>query len=352
MKNIAVATLFVILCIVISVVYGAEMAPCTKHSDCSKRELCFTAGGGKRSNGICSKKTMVEVGELAQQASLSFVEVAETKVRTKGNVAGVGELKLSAPTGKSATFRLGRDIAQSYSISANSEGEFNIRQGNKESPYLAVKGNSVKTNTKVLKGKDVDAGEGYAVGSMLQWGLAVSDTFDIATGKVKNSTRGWEAEHASMDMEIQSCGGVTMLGGPGAFTVGEVSKVYTGLRKHSAIRVVATFHMIDLWMGEYAYLKISTGAPNAQGIPESEYVWTQSYSAAASTSQQASGVNVCGDEQVVEMKFSVPIDISSKHSSDTLKVTFGTKLGKNAETNLGGASWGLSKVDLYLKSEQ
>ena len=69
MKNIAVATLFVILCIVISVVYGAEMAPCTKHSDCSKRELCFTAGGGKRSNGICSKKTMVEVGELAQQAS-------------------------------------------------------------------------------------------------------------------------------------------------------------------------------------------------------------------------------------------------------------------------------------------
>ena len=52
------------------------------------------------------------------------------------------------------------------------------------------------------------------------------------------------------------------------------------------------------------------------------------------------------------MKFSVPIDISSRHSQDTLKVTFGTKLGKNAETNLGGASWGVSKVDLYLKSEQ
>ena len=96
----------------------------------------------------------------------------------------------------------------------------------------------------------------------------------------------------------------------------------------------------------------SASAPNAQGVPESEYVWTQSYSAAASTSKKASGVNVCGDEQVVEMKFSVPIDITAKHSSDTLKVTFGTKLGIISETNLVGASWGLSKVDLYLKSQQ
>ena len=348
-----VANFAFILCIVVvSNVNGTEMAPCAKHSDCSQRELCFTAGGEKATKGVCTKRTIMEVEELAQQTPLSFVEVEEHKVDAKGNVAGVGELKLSAPVGKSATLRLGRVVEKSYSISANSEGEFNIRQGDKESPYLAVKGNSVKTNTKVLKGKDVDAAEGYAVGPMLQWGVAVTDTFDIARGKSKNSTRGWEAEHASMDMEIQSCGGVTMLGGPGAFTVGEISKTYTGLRKHSAIRIIATFHMIDLWMGEYAYLKVSTGAPNAQGVPESEYVWTQSYSAAASTSKKASGVNVCGDEQVVEMKFSVPIDITAKHSSDTLKVTFGTKLGKNAETNLGGASWGLSKVDLYLKSQQ
>lgn len=353
MKSIAANAVLVFLCVVATTVYGLEMAPCSKHADCAQRELCFTAQGGKAASGVCTMKSMSEIEQLSQPvASTSFAELDEKKVEAKGNVAGVGELKLSASVGKSATLQLGRDAARSYAIATNGEGEFNIRQGGKTTPYLSIKGNSVQTNTRMLKGKDVDAGQGYKVGPMLQWGLAVSDTFDIAKGKAKNSTRGWEAENADMDMQIQSCGGVTMLGGPGAFTVGEISKTYSGLRKHTAVRVVATFHMIDLWMGEYAYLKLSTGAPNAHGVQESEYVWTQSYSAAASTSSKASGLNVCGDEQVVEMKFSVPIDISSRHSQDTLKVTFGTKLGKNAETNLGGASWGVSKVDLYLKSEQ
>ena len=81
-----------------------------KHSDCSQRELCFTAGGEKATKGVCTKRTIMEVEELAQQTPLSFVEVEEHKVDAKGNVAGVGELKLSAPVGKSATLRLGRVV--------------------------------------------------------------------------------------------------------------------------------------------------------------------------------------------------------------------------------------------------
>lgn len=347
------AALVTVCCTLLVVVHSTELSPCARHSDCSPSERCFLARGELDNSiqGICTGKS---IDTLASPVSASsFIEVEESrKTEEKGNVAGNGELRLAAPKGKSSTVRLGREPKRSYSVGVDGEGEFFVREGEEANPYLSVKDDVVQMNTKVLHAKNVNAKDGFKVGPVLQWGMAVSDTFSTQDKGKANSTRQWQADDASMEMNVQACGGVTMLGGPGAFSTGEVSKTYTGLRPHTAVRVVATVHLIDLWMGEFVYMKLSTGAVNAQGIPESEYVWTKSYSAASSTSAKASGVNICGDEQVVEMEFSVPIDVSARHTKDSLKITFGSKLGKSADTSLGGASWGISRVDLFLKSQE
>ena len=57
----------------------------------------------------------------------SFIEVEETKVEEKQNVAGDGELRLAAALGRAATVHLGRDPKLSYSVGVDGDGEFAVR---------------------------------------------------------------------------------------------------------------------------------------------------------------------------------------------------------------------------------
>ena len=170
-----------------------------------------------------------------------------------------------------------------------------------------------------------------------------------------------------MNLGVTTCGGVTMLGGPSdgdansGFHRGEISKVFHNLRNHSALRVSASLHFIDLWLGEFAYMKVSSGSKSAASSSGGgaavvdEYVWTKSYHAAsgmgtANHKHPPSGLNICGDSNVVENDFVSNIDVSVPHNMDWVKITFGSKLPPTASAAVGGASWGLSRIDLMVKN--
>merc|ERR1711865_1024964 len=91
-----------------------------------------------------------------------------------------------------------------------------------------------------------------------QWKLVKQEQFDV-------SAEGWS------NTSTTACGGYQMLGGYRMFAGGEVKKTFENLPAHKMLRVVANFHFIDAWTGEYAYSRV-----------DDNYVWTDTYSHEAS----------------------------------------------------------------------
>jgi len=126
-----------------------------------------------------------------------------------------------------------------------------------------------------------------------------------------------------------------MLGGYCVLSTGSINKNYTGLPPHTKLRIMATFHFIDDWTGETAYMQTNTG-PNG----EYEYLWTEAYD----STQNVGGINVCGNPLFPEGRFSAPIDITIPHTTDTLSLAFGTTLDQDACEE----SWGISNIAIYI----
>lgn len=149
-----------------------------------------------------------------------------------------------------------------------------------------------------------------------QWKLVKQEQFDV-------SAEGWS------NTSTTACGGYQMLGGYRMFAGGEVKKTFENLPAHKMLRVVANFHFIDAWTGEYAYSRV-----------DDNYVWTDTYSHEAS----AGSVNVCG-RSTAEGKFAVPIEVSIPHTGSKAKVSFGSTIDQDPDDE----SWGVSSVAIYVK---
>lgn len=135
--------------------------------------------------------------------------------------------------------------------------------------------------------------------------------------------------------QITTCGGVNLLGGYKILSRGNNTKVFKDLPVHKMVRITATFHFIDGWLGEAAYLMANIGN---QG--RDEYLWTDLYDSHATGNK----INVCGNAEVGEGKFSVPIDVVFAHAQDTIKLTFGSKSDQNPDVE----SWGISNLSIHL----
>lgn len=81
------------------------------------------------------------------------------------------------------------------------------------------------------------------------------------------------------------------------------------MSSHEFIKVKANFHFIDAWSGESGFMKVDGKTSELQ------YVWTEKYDFSKATN----GINICG-AAYSESKFSVPIEITLKHSKDSLTV--------------------------------
>jgi hypothetical protein len=135
-----------------------------------------------------------------------------------------------------------------------------------------------------------------------QWAVAHHDDFE---GKVE----GWSTK------ETSSCDGAdTHLAGHCKNVNGEVTKTYTGLPEHTHIRVQARYHFLDSWEGETAFAKI-----------DNKIVWTDTNDVRGLNPDTKS---ICGGEHA-DSKFSVPVDVTTRHSADSITISFGATLDEH-----------------------
>jgi len=134
-----------------------------------------------------------------------------------------------------------------------------------------------------------------------QWALAVHEDFE-------EKVNGWSSN------AVSACEGNKHLAGHCQENGGEVSKTFSGLGKeHTHLRIQANFHFLDSWEGESAYLKIGD-----------KVVWTDVHD----TRSLLDGVDVCGGEHP-DTKMAVPIDVTIRHTDDTVDVAFGGLLDEH-----------------------
>jgi len=230
--------------------------------------------------------------------SLNFLETA---IQQSGGVGGFGAINTTSLTinsgpSRESTLVLGDTSSNSaFTVALTSEGSFEIRfQG--QSAFTVGPDGQVTVNGKITSSGVVRIGQTLNFAGVSQWMLALSETFTIGGSGWTNSS-------------VSTCGSPDkpILGGYGVFAGGEVSKQYQQLPAHNQIRFKATFHFIDGWTGETAYLKL-----------DHQVVWTDMHDYMTSKN----GINICGSASAAESKFAVPIDVVIPHTASSMAVTF------------------------------
>jgi len=212
------------------------------------------------------------------------------------------------------------ELGKLYAVGASADGALVFSSSGGE--LLSVRGGELHS-TVPLQAALVNAGS-VVLGGVAQWTTVLAEDF-------AKSTEGWS--HTS----VTTCGGVTMLGGYCQFAQGEVTRTVSGLPAHSQLRIQATYHFIDRWVGETAFMKLNLGTDGAM-VP----VWTEAHA----QDHEKSGLNVCGSETVHEGKFAVHIDVTVPHTQPTLQVAFGSTMDAQDPCD---ESWGVSSFQVSVR---
>merc|ERR1719217_914641 len=183
----------------------------------------------------------------------------------------------------------------------------------------------LQINAPRLEVQSLNVAGDMTVGGVAQWRLVAAEDFTSAGA-------GWSRG------DVTKCGGISMLGGFCKFGKDEVKKSFSGLPPHKQVRIVATYHFIDRWIGESGYLKMNIGRGAGPVL-----VWSEQH-----TQQEAKhGLNLCGQEATPEGKFSVPIDVSVPHTEDSVAVTVGSTMDSSDPCD---ESWGISGFEIWTRN--
>lgn len=217
-----------------------------------------------------------------------------------------------------------------FSVGTDASGNFVIQRGaDPNTPAIF----SISTDDEVhlrsrrtsVRNLNVLPSGNVVVNGVSQWRLLRSE--DFATG----GGVGWSRA------SVTQCAGITMLGGFCRFAKGEVKKTFANLPMHGQVRIMATYHFIDRWVGEAGYMKLNIGMSG-----EPVVVWSEQHSQEMSVH----GISICG-QGTPEGKFAVPIDITMPHTQAALEVTFGSTMD---DMDPCDESWGVSGVELYIRN--
>jgi len=140
---------------------------------------------------------------------------------------------------------------------------------------------------------------------------------------IQNDVRQWAVTHHE-DFEqdvagwssnaVGSCDGVDHHPGGHCNNVnGELKKTFANLGEHTYVRVQARYHFLDSWEGETAFAKIGD-----------RVVWTDTNDIRGMFDAKS----ICGGDHP-DTKFSVPIDVTIRHTGDSVDVSFGSTLDEN-----------------------
>lgn len=234
--------------------------------------------------------------------------------------------------GGAPTLVLGaQDAPHRYEVGVDGGGALTVThtEGATVSELLSVRNGQLHT-TVPLQAGHVQL-TGWSVAGVSQWVLVARDDFSEPPAPMTDGA-GWSETATSQ------CGGVAMLGGYCHFGKQEVTRTLAGLPPHTQIRIQATYHFIDRWVGETGYMKMDIGTDGGQ-VP----VWTESHS----QDHEVHGMNVCGQEKVHEGKFAQRIDVSVPHNKPSVTLAFGATMSTEDPCD---ESWGLSNLEVYVRA--
>merc|ERR1719359_442603 len=212
-----------------------------------------------------------------------------------------------------------------FAMGTDAAGNFEVQQASSLSPLLSLdSSNTLHLGSARVEAQSLDAQSGFSVRGVKQWQLVQSEDFS-------RQGAGWSRT------DVSQCAGVNMLGGFCKFSRGEVNKTFAGLPPHKQLKIVASYHFIDRWIGETGYMKLNVGTNNCPVT-----VWSERH-----TQQEVqNGLSLCGDAGTPEGKFSVPIDVVVPHHKDSVTVTFGSTMD---DADPCDESWGISSLEVHVR---
>lgn len=213
-----------------------------------------------------------------------------------------------------------------FAMGTDSAGNFVVQQASAIAPIVSLdSANTLHLGSQKVEAVALDAQSGLSVRGVKQWQLVYSEDFSAGGA-------GWSRS------EVSQCAGVNMLGGFCKFSRGEVNKTFSGLPPHKQLRVVATYHFIDRWIGETGFMKLNVGMGDCATV-----VWSERHS----QQEAKNGLSLCGDAGTPEGKFSAPIDVTVPHHKDSVTVSFGSTM---EDADACDESWGISSVEIHVRN--
>lgn len=360
MRNYAVLVA-VALCLASAVTSIETNAPCKAHADCDLKsgEACYFSHA--EASGFCFS----EIAEAPVKPAVKTAPIKTGPTMKRGGIVVQGEqgqaAVLSVKSGK-----------KGYRVGAFGEpARFAVQQigGDKVDVLsIAPTTGNVMMKSKVLRTTSIEAESRLRVNSVPQWSIVMREDYltDPTTQTVKGA-EGWKSVPAivgknAVQVQVSRCGGLTLLGGVNNFDqAGSAAKIFkvpvaAGTKE---LRVTARFHFIDMWLGQSGYLKVAFPSEGTDGQYEKgQVVWSSQYETAPDgITPQVKLLDVCGNPNVGEHKFSVPIDIvvplpgrssTSVAEKVELKLEFGSTWAVPADENKNNeGSWGISGVEFW-----
>lgn len=257
-------------------------------------------------------------------AALAFASLSCALGQQKSGIS-MSQLNLNAGEDQPAFINFGQE-SRVYTVGAKKTGFF-IEYQDEDLLSIDPKGNVViRTDSVVMNALSTSS---LIIEGVPQFSVYALESFD----SMSPFEAGWFG--GERNTPTMNCSVFTIL--TGALyskklpDMDSFSKHYEDLPDHDQIRLQATVHFVDDWQGESAYMKI-----------DDHYVWTTSHDQRSARGS----INVCGNGKFSESKFTVPIDVTLKHSGKKLKVSFGSTLDNTAI-----AAFGMSSLTVMLRSK-
>ena len=245
---------------------------------------------------IDNKKSPIKLNKDLNIKSLISREITSDKMEINGNI----KITTSSNVDKINVNKL------------TTENLF-IDKINTENKPLTINGNIIIKNE--IETEKFES-ENLIINGVKQFKLIKNDNFNL-------NSSGWNFD------KINKCNnGHFHLGGYCNLAEKEISKKYKNLPKHSFIRIIATYDMIDNWNGEMGYMKI-----------DNIINWAK-----IGKSNLKNGINFCGDNKFYD-NIGEKIDVILEHNNDEVEITFGSTLKGNPCKH----SYGIGNVMLYIK---
>lgn len=247
-------------------------------------------------------------------------------VRAKG-LLKVRSLRVANNGAEGAKIMLGQNgQTGGYSIGTDGAGNFAVQQSSAGQPLISLDPtNTLRLTAGRVEAMSINSAGGLAVRGVQQWHLVHSEDFSGPQAP------GWTRP------VVSHCAGLSMLGGYCKFSSGEVNKTFFGLPPHSMLRVVASYHFIDRWVGESGYMKLNIGQDDCPVV-----VWSEQHA----QQESKNGISLCGQNAVPEGKFAASVDVTVQHHAESVAIAFGSTMDASDPCD---ESWGVSSVEVYVR---